>query len=147
MSRSPLVLSGIAGIALSATGWGLPSALGTFCDILGAAAPPCALFAMGLFMVGNRMTAGAREVAWLSVLKLAVQPLLTWALATQLVTMDGLWTDAAVILAALPTGSLVFVLAQQYGIYTQRATTTILVTTLLSVVTLSVLFLLLGVQR
>ena len=43
--------------------------------------------------------------------------------------------------------SLVFVLAQQYGIYTQRATTTILVTTLLSVVTLSVLFLLLGVQR
>ena len=50
------------------------------------------------------------------------------------------------ILAAQPTGSLVFVLAQQYGIYTQRATSAILATTLLSVVTLSVLFLLLGVE-
>jgi predicted permease len=146
VARSPLVLSGIVGIALSATGWGLPSALGTFCDILGAAAPPCALFAMGLFMVGNKMTAGAREVAWLSALKLAVQPLVTWVLATQLVTMDRFWIDSAVILAALPTGSLVFVLAQQYGVYTQRATSTILATTLLSVVTLSALFLLLGVQ-
>jgi malonate transporter and related proteins len=50
-----------------------------------------------------------------------------------------------VALAALPTGSLVFVLAQQYGIYTQRATAAILVSTVLSVVTLFVLFALLGV--
>lgn len=48
-------------------------------------------------------------------------------------------------LAALPTGALGFVLAQQYGIYVQRATAAILVSTVLSVITLSVLFAILGV--
>ena len=41
--------------------------------------------------------------------------------------------------------ALAFVLAQQYGIYVQRATATIMVSTVLSVVTLSALFVLLGV--
>jgi predicted permease len=50
-----------------------------------------------------------------------------------------------VTLAALPTGALVFVLAQQYGIYVQRATAAILVSTVLSVITLSVLFAILRV--
>jgi malonate transporter and related proteins len=51
-----------------------------------------------------------------------------------------------VILAALPTGALIFVLAQQYGIYVQRATSVILISTVVSVVTLSALFVLLGVS-
>src|SRR5262245_56118830 len=34
----------------------------------------------------------------------------------RLVAMDHLWASAVVTLAALPTGALVFVLAQQYGI-------------------------------
>ena len=43
-------------------------------------------------------------------------------------------------------GALVFVLAQQYGIYTQRATAAILASTILSVATLSALFAMLGVE-
>ena len=58
--------------------------------------------------------------------------------------LDPLWAASAVILAALPTGSLVFVLATQYGVYVQRATAAILVSTVLSVVTLSVLLAVLG---
>ncbi len=50
------------------------------------------------------------------------------------------WAAAVVLLAALPTGSLVFVLAQEYGHYTQRAAAAILVTTALSVVSVSALF-------
>ena len=49
------------------------------------------------------------------------------------------------IQAALPTGALVFVLAQQYDIYVQRSTAAIMVSTVISVVTLSVLFAVLGV--
>jgi hypothetical protein len=48
-------------------------------------------------------------------------------------------------LSALPTGSLVFVLAQQYGVYVERSTAAILVSTILSVVTLFALFALLGI--
>jgi malonate transporter len=142
--QSPLVLSAAAGIAWSLTGAEPPAALASFCDILGAAAPPAALFAIGLFMAG-RSLAGGGEIAWLMLLKLLVQPLITAGIGFGLLGMDRLWAAAAVALAALPTGALVFVLAQQYGIYVQRATAAILVSTVLSVITLSALFVILGV--
>lgn len=143
--RSPLVLSAAAGILWSSAGLPVPAALGRFCDMLGAAAPPAALFAIGLFLVGRSFAAGLGETAWLVACKLLLQPAATAVIAFVLLPMDRMWAAAAVTLAALPTGSLVFVLAQQYGVYTQRATAAILVSTVLSVATLSILFLLLGV--
>jgi predicted permease len=145
VAKSPLVLSAAAGIVASSAGVPMPEAVSRFCDILGAAAPPAALFAIGLFMVGRSMTAGLGETSWLVAHKLLVQPLITAALAFGLLPMDRVWTASAVTLAALPTGSLVFVLAQQYGVYVQRATAAILVSTILSVVTLFALFAILGI--
>ena len=142
--RSPLVVAALIGIAFSLSGLALPTPLATFCDILGAAAAPCALFAIGLFMVGKSFTAGAGEVSWLVVLKLFVQPAVTWWLATRVFEMEAIWATSAVILAALPTAALVFVLAQQYEVYIQRSTAAIMVSTVLSVLTLSLLFPLLG---
>ena len=59
--------------------------------------------------------------------------------------MAPVWAASAVILAALPTGALVFVLAQQYGVYVQRSTAAILTSTVASLATLSLLFLALGI--
>lgn len=145
VAKSPLVLSAAGGILCSSLGLAMPEAVARFCDILGAAAPPAALFAIGLFLVGRSLTAGLAETSWLVFHKLLVQPLVTAAIAFGLLSMERVWAVSAVALAALPTGSLVFVLAQQYGIYTQRATAAILVSTVLSVVTLFALFALLGV--
>ena len=47
--------------------------------------------------------------------------------------------SVAVLCAALPTGSLVFVIAARYDILVARATAIIVVSTLLSVITLSAL--------
>ncbi|WP_299399489.1 AEC family transporter [Pelagibius sp.] len=143
--RSPLVISAALGLGVSALGLPIPQALATFCDILGAAAGPCALFAIGLFMVGKSFTAGMTEVGWLVLLKLAVQPLVTWWLAFQVFTMDPIWAAGALIQSALPTGALVFVLAQQYGIYIQRSTAVIMISTVVSLATLSALFVYLGI--
>ena len=143
--RSPLVLSAAAGLAVSGLGLPLPQALGTFCDLLGASAGPCALFAIGLFMVGKSPTAGATEVSWLVFLKLLVQPAITWVLAYHVFTMEPVWAAGALVQSALPTGALVFVLAQQYGIYLQRSTAVIMASTVVSLFTLSALFVWLGI--
>ena len=58
MFASPLVMAALGGLALSALDWEMPLPLATFCDLLGAAAGPCALFAIGLFMVDKPVTAG-----------------------------------------------------------------------------------------
>jgi malonate transporter and related proteins len=145
VAKSPLVLAAAGGILCSSLGLAVPEAAARFCDILGAAAPPAALFAIGLFLVGRSLTAGLAETGWLVLHKLLVQPLVTAAIVFGLLPMERPWAASAVALAALPTGSLVFVLAQQYGVYVQRATAAILVSTVLSIVTLFAVFALLGI--
>ena len=143
--RNPLFLSAIAGLLWAASAQPLPEPVKNFMDILGAAAGPCALFAIGLFMVGKPLRAGLGEVLWICVLKLVALPLLVAWLAFFVFDLDPLWAKSAVIQAALPTGALIFVLASTYEVYVQRATSVILLSTVLSVISLSVLFVILGI--
>jgi predicted permease len=145
VAKSPLILAAGAGLVISAAGLRLPAPLATFGDTLGAAASPCALFAIGLFLAGQSVTTGRVEIGWLVAVKLMVQPAVTWWLAYRVLSMDPTWAATAVIQSALPTGTLVFVLAQQYGIFVHRATAAIMVSTLASMITLSLLFAILGV--
>ena len=62
LAKNPLVVAPVIGIAISAAGIGVPTPLENLCRILGAAAAPGALFALGLFLVGQRVTAGMAEV-------------------------------------------------------------------------------------
>ncbi len=135
--KSPLVLSAFGGLAWSATGWPLPTPVENFCSTIGAAASPAALFAIGLFLVGRKVTAGLGEVGWLVFLKLIVNPALALLLTLLWFPMEPVWVASAVVMSALPTGGLVFVLAQKYNIYLQRATSVILISTVLSVLTVS----------
>lgn len=138
--RNPMVVSSALGIAWSFTGLGLAAPVATFCDVLGAAAGPCALFAIGLFLVGKPMRRDLGEVSFAVGLKLILHPLVTWWLAFHVFPVDPAWATIAVVMAALPAGANCFVIASRYGIYIQRASATILISTALSVVTVSLLF-------
>src|SRR5690606_2617026 len=140
---NPLVVASAAGIAWSSAGWALPAPVATLFELLGASASPSALFAIGLFLAGRPLGADLAEVGWIAVLKLIWQPLVTWWLARRL-GLDPFWTMSAVLLAALPTGALTFIIAQEYRVYAERASSAILVSTVASVVTLSLLLALYG---
>lgn len=151
LARNPLIVSPIAGLAWGGLGLKLPAPVVTFADLLGASAGPCALFAIGLFLATRSLAAlmGGRraiEVTWLMILKLVLQPVVTWWLAGWF-GLDPFWAASAVILAALPTGALVFVLASQYGLYIERASAAILGSTVVSVITLSIVMILLQPVR
>lgn len=151
VAGNPLIVAPLAGIAFSAAGLALPVPIATFCDLLGAAAGPSALFAIGLFLASRSLKTlmGGRkafEVGWLVVVKLILQPAVTWAIGSAL-GLDTFWLASAVILAALPTGALTFVLATNYGVYVERASAVILASTVVSVLTLSVAMVLVGGVR
>lgn len=135
--RSPLLCALALGLTLSALGITIPGPGLKFLDLLAGAAGPCALFAMGLFLVGQSVRRGAVEVSWVTFVKLIIHPLATWLIAHYLIPLEPLEEAIAVVMASLPTGGLIFVLAQRYGIYVQRASAVILVSTILSVVTVS----------
>ena len=140
LARNPLLMAPVLGLLWSASGWRLAQPVSAFCEIMQAAAAPAALFAMGLFLVGQTPRRGAGEVGCMVLIKLIVHPALTWWLLTQFVAVDPLWLKVGILQAALPTAALAFVVAQRYGIYEQRASGAVLVSTVASVVTLSVLF-------
>jgi malonate transporter and related proteins len=135
--RNPILMAPIAGIAFSRWMVPIPKPLGNFLDLLAASAGPAALFALGLSLVGRKLLGNAAEIAWLVVLKLLVHPVATFLLAAYVFTMPPLWSRSAVLLAALPVGALVFVVAQQYDTYVQRASAVVIVSTVLSVATIS----------
>jgi len=137
--KNPLVMSAVVGVLWSAFRLPLPKPLTNLCEILGASSSPCALFAMGLSLVGQIGGGDTKETGWLVFLKLVVQPAITAWLAFAVFGLDPFWAMSAVILAALPTGALTFVVAQRYGLYVPQTTQATLASTVLSVVTVSAL--------
>jgi malonate transporter len=146
LATSPLIVAPLSGLAFNMSGLPMPKPLSNFGELLGAAAGPAALFAIGLFLstrslrtlVGGKKLA---EVGWLVYVKLIIQPLATWWLAGYF-GLDAFWRGSAVILASLPTAALCFVLAQQYKQFVERASATILISTVLSPVVISTIMIL-----
>jgi malonate transporter and related proteins len=58
---------------------------------------------------------------------------------TQLFDVDPLWATVAILAASLPVAANVFIVAKQYDTYVERASSAILVSTIVSVVTVSAL--------
>ncbi|MCR6630200.1 MAG: AEC family transporter [Magnetospirillum sp.] len=139
--KNPLIISTALGLAWSVflSGVPVPRPIAIYCDLMGASAGPCALFAIGLFLATQSLKANLLEVGWISALKLVVQPALAWLLIQTLFPLDPFWAGSAIILAGLPTGALTFVVASQYRIYVERTSAAILMSTIASVVTLSFL--------
>jgi malonate transporter len=143
--RNPLLIAAALGMSVAGFELTLPVPLVNFLDLIGKAAAPCALFAIGLFLVGKSLTTGAGEVGLAVIVKMLLQPALTWLLALIFLEPGSLWFNAAILLAALPTAANAFVLARQYDLFIARASGIILISTALSVFTLSGLIVLLNI--
>lgn len=139
LAKNPIMISPMVGIVFSVTETALPVPLAKFCDILGAAAGPAALFSIGLFLAGQPLREGAAEISIVTVFKLVVHPIIAWLLITYVFGLSGLWGAVALLMSALPLGATVFVLAQRYNVYVARSSSLTLVSTALSTITLSAL--------
>ncbi len=135
--RNPIILALLAGVAVNVVGLPLPGIVDELTMTLGKAALPCAVFAMGASLAAYRVMGAASEAAIGTILKLALHPLLVWILATYVFRIEPLWRDVAVILAALPVGVNVYLMAERYRAGVAPAATAILISTGLSVVTVA----------
>ncbi|MEJ0230753.1 AEC family transporter (plasmid) [Klebsiella michiganensis] len=145
--RNPLLVSPAIAICIPVSGLTIPGAVGVFLKLLGGAASPCALIALGLFLAGQSPQKCINEnytVMLLVMLKLVIQPALTWWFATKMFNLSPLLVHTAVLLAALPTGTGPFMLAE---FYRRKASTTskcVLISTVASMFTLSAYLYLVG---
>ena len=120
--------------------WELPEPVDVYLKLVGGAAAPCALIALGLFLADR--TASQKHEKWSTTgifvfLKLIAQPALTWVMAVPVLGLPGPQAHLAILLAALPTGTGPFMLAEFYDRESVLTGRMILITTILSVATLS----------
>lgn len=141
--RNPLLVATVLGLLTSASGISVANSVATFCDLLGDAFIPCALFAAGLFISGCSVKGEVKEISWLVFAKLLLHPLITFWLAYYVFELEGILPLIAILQAALPSGVPVFVLAQHYETFVNRSSAVIVVSTVLSILTLPAMFILL----
>mgnify|MGYP001028201437 CR=1 FL=1 len=144
--RNPLVIAPFAGALVPILGLSIPESAETFLKLLGGSAAPCALVTLGIFLATKREATerDLRTTTFLSGLKLILQPVLTWGLASFVFGLSPLLTHTAVLLAALPTGTGPFMLAEFYRREAAVTSNVILATTVISLVTISAYLALIG---
>lgn len=135
--RNPLVLAVFAGFAWTLSGLAMPAPVGNFTGLLGAAAAPCALFALGASLVGAPIAGARAEILTLTTVKLVVHPAFMAVTVLWLLPLPSDLAIATIVTASLPTGASVFVLAERYATWTTRASSLVLVTHAASVVTVT----------
>lgn len=144
LARNPLIVSPVAGALIAATHVAMPASFETFLKLLGGAASPCALVSLGAFLAKKRAAEGGeksgvlRDAVLLTMAKLIAQPLLTWWLAIHVFMLQTSLANVSVVLAALPTGTGPFMLAEYYKREAEVASRVILLSTVGAVITLTV---------
>lgn len=126
---NPFVIAILVGLGLSASGAVLPGPVDSFLQVLGAAAVPTALFAIGVTLYGQPLSGPLGELAVLSFLKLVVHPLLILLVMSRWLQLERPLIEAGVLLAALPVANNVFLLATRYQVRAGMVSGAILVST------------------
>ena len=137
--RNPLPLSIAFGIAASWIGVPVPVPVEKWIDLLGAAAAPCALFAIGLFLSDKSIKSGLAEAGLATLIKLLLQPLLAALILPAFIDIRSVPGQVALLMAALPTAANAFVLAKQFDVSVEQNTAAVLLSTAFSVITVSAL--------
>jgi malonate transporter and related proteins len=143
VARSPLIWPIGLAVLLVFLQIRVPLPVERFATLLAAAAGPCALFAIGLFVSQLSIRAGVRASWQTSTLKLVVHPLLMGLLAYLVLPVDAFWAKIAVVCAALPLGATAFVLAQRYRLLEAETSTGAVVSTAASLLSVSLVMALL----
>jgi len=134
----PFILATIAGVLAAAFRFKPPLPVQSLLDLLAGAAGPCALFSMGVTAALRPLRRVPFELSYIVPIKLILHPLLTYSLLIWLVPdIEAVWLYSAVLLATLPTATNVFVVAQQYRVWQERASSAVVISTLFSMLSVT----------
>lgn len=144
--KNPLIWGVLAGAAGSALSIELPAAIDTFVRLLGTAAGPVALFAIGvsLYRPGAKILRG--DVMLITGAKLLLHPYLAAMVALYGFGIARADAHVLILFAALPVAGTVFLFAERAGADAEAISGSILVSTALAFFSFSALCWAFGIQ-
>lgn len=134
--KNPMIVSIVLGFVWSSFELPMPVVGAEFLTLLGAAATPGALFAIGASLA-NKSAERASVALWLSFAKLILHPAAVAVSALLIFPVEPFAAGVMIAAAALPVAGNVFILAQHYRVAPQRVSAAILFSTAISVVTVA----------
>jgi predicted permease len=136
LAGNPILIALLVGLAINIAGYELAGGLDRIARYLGDAALPCALFALGATLSRFKLVGALPAALCLTVIKNAVHPLLVLVLLP-FFALSPMAAAVAITVAACPSGVNAFLFASRYKAAEVEATSTILLSTAVSIITLS----------
>lgn len=134
--KNPMIVSIVLGLSWSAFDLPIPEVMNQFLTLLGGAATPGALFAIGASLA-SKSAERPFVAGWLSFCKLVLHPAFVALSALVLFPVDPYPAAVMIAAAGLPVAGNVYILAQHYDVAPQRVSAAILISTTVAVVTVS----------
>ena len=147
IATHPFNVATFFGVVAAWFKWTPPLAVDTILNMLKGAAAPVALFTLGVTVALRPLTRVPAELPVLLLIKLVGHPLLVFVVLSAIGGFEPIWVTTAILMAALPPALNAYVMARQYDAYVQRASSGVLVGTLVSVITVTTLLWMLAEKK
>ena len=135
--RNPVVMSVVVGTLWRVAGLGVPELVDRFLALLGQAAVPTGLFALGMSLATYRITGQLPTLVTICTMKLLMLPVVVYTLAGPVLGLPPVWISVAVLFAAMPVGANAFLFAAKYDRAVGSVSAAIAVSTIAAVGTIS----------
>jgi malonate transporter len=135
---NPIMIAILVGACWRLIGIQTPEMVARFLKLLGDAAAPCALVALGMAMTKVSFIGSRRLIGVVSLLKLIVHPLLVYGLAVHVFKLPPVYSAVLIIFASCPTGINAFLVAERYRSGQAIASGSIAFSTVAAVVTMTI---------
>ena len=136
LMKNPMIVSIICGLLWSASGCSLPGPVSDFIIMLGSAATPGALFAIGASLA-QKSAEKFETAAWLSFCKLILHPLAVCVAVFYVFEVELYAATVMIAAASLPVAGNIFMVAEHYNVAPKRASAAIFLSTVFSIFTVS----------
>lgn len=134
---NPLLIGIACGVALNLTGQSLPKILEDASIMMVGAVLPTALFGLGAALTQYSIKHAVMPAAVMSAIKTILHPFLAWVILVPVLGVPHEISRAVVLLAAMPSGINAYIFATYYNRALDVATSTVLLSTLVSVFSIS----------
>ncbi|MBY8975011.1 AEC family transporter [Rhodobacteraceae bacterium NNCM2] len=144
MFRNALTIGLGLGLLANVVGVSIPAPISAAIDMIARAALPVALFAVGGVLTRYSLKTDFSEALMVSILSVIVHPLIAWFLTFHVFGLSAPFVQAAVVMAAMPTGLNGYIFAATYHRAEKTAASAVLIATALSILTIPVWLAVLG---
>ena len=133
LARNPIVMGVVIGTVWRIGGFGVPELVDRFLALLGQAAVPSGLFALGMSLATYRIAGQLPTLSVILVMKMLAMPIVIYLLAAYVLVLPPVWIAVATLIAVMPVGANAFLFAAKYDRAVGSVSASIAVSTALAV--------------